>query len=34
MKKKHSRIWYVPAAGITVANAYLGIRAYRWSQDK
>jgi hypothetical protein len=33
MKKKHSRIWYVPAACITAANAFLAVRAYRWSQD-
>jgi hypothetical protein len=32
MKKKHSHIWYVPAAGVTAANVFLGIRAYRWSQ--
>jgi hypothetical protein len=33
MKKKHSHIWYVPAAAVTAANVFLGIRAYRWSQD-
>jgi len=34
MKRKHSHIWYVPAAAVTVANAFLGVRAYRWTQDK
>jgi hypothetical protein len=33
MKRKHNRMWYVPAAAVTVANIYFGIRAYRWSQD-
>jgi hypothetical protein len=33
MKRKHSRIWYVPAACVTAANIFLGVRAYRWSQD-
>jgi hypothetical protein len=34
MKRKHSHIWYVPAAAVTAANIFLGVRAYRWSQDK
>lgn len=34
MKRKRSHIWYVPAAAVTAANVFLGIRAYRWSQDK
>jgi hypothetical protein len=29
MKKKHSRIWYVPAALVTGANVFAGIHAYR-----
>jgi hypothetical protein len=33
MKKNHSHIWYAPSALITGANVFLGIRAYRWSQD-
>jgi hypothetical protein len=33
MKKKHSHIWYVPAALVTGANLFFGVRAYRWSQD-
>ena len=33
MKKKHSRIWYVPAATVTVANVFLSVRAYRWMHD-
>ena len=33
MKKKHSSIWYVPAAAVTGANLFLAMRAYRWSQD-
>ncbi len=33
MKKRHSRIWYVPAALVTGANLFFGVRAYRWSQD-
>ena len=33
MKKKHSRIWYAPAALVTGGNVFLGIRAYRWSND-
>ena len=34
MKRKHSHMWYVPAAAVTVANVFLGVRAYRWAQDK
>jgi hypothetical protein len=33
MKKKHSRIWYVPSALVTGANAFLSVRAYRWMHD-
>jgi len=33
MKKKHSRIWYVPAALVTGANVFLSARAYHWSQQ-
>jgi hypothetical protein len=33
MKRKHSSIWYVPAAVVTGANIFLSYRAYRWSQD-
>ncbi len=33
MKKKHSHIWYAPSALVTGANVFLGIRAYRWSND-
>jgi len=33
MKKKHSHIWYAPSAAVTGANVFLGIRAYRWSND-
>jgi hypothetical protein len=33
LKRKHSRIWYVPAALVTGANVFFGIRAYRWSQN-
>ncbi|HEV8046180.1 MAG TPA: hypothetical protein VGP35_00515 [Terriglobales bacterium] len=33
MKKKHSHIWYAPSAFVTGANVFLGIRAYRWSND-
>jgi hypothetical protein len=33
MKKKHSRIWFVPAAAVTGANLFLAVRAYRWTQD-
>jgi hypothetical protein len=34
MKKKHSHIWYVPGAFVTGANIFLGVRAYRWTNDK
>lgn len=33
MKKKHSHIWYVPSAMVTGANVFLGVRAYRWTQQ-
>jgi hypothetical protein len=33
MKKKHSRIWYVPSALVTVANIYVGVHAYRRTQE-
>jgi len=33
MKKKHSRIWYVPATLVTGANVFLSVRAYRWMHD-
>jgi hypothetical protein len=33
MKKRHNSIWYVPAALVTGANLFFGVRAYRWSQD-
>jgi hypothetical protein len=33
MKKKHNRIWYVPAALITGANVFFAMRAYRWMND-
>jgi len=33
MKKRHSSMWYVPAAVVTGANLFFGVRAYRWSQD-
>ena len=33
MKKKHSRIWYVPATLVIGANAFLSVRAYRWMHD-
>jgi hypothetical protein len=33
MKKKHSRVWYVPAALVTGANMFLAVRAYRWMND-
>jgi hypothetical protein len=33
MKKKHSRIWYAPPSLVTGANVFLGIRAYRWTQQ-
>jgi hypothetical protein len=33
MKRKHSHIWYVPAACVTAANLFFGYRAYHWSQE-
>jgi hypothetical protein len=33
MKRKHSHIWYVPAAVVTGANIFFGVRAYRWTQQ-
>ena len=33
MKRRHSRIWYVPAACVTAANIFLGVRVYRWAQQ-
>jgi hypothetical protein len=33
MKKKHSRIWYMPSALVTVANIYVGVHAYRRTQQ-
>ena len=33
MKKKHSHIWYAPSAAVTGVNVFLGIHAYRWTQD-
>ena len=33
MKKKHSRIWFVPEALVTVANIYVGIHAYHRTQE-
>ena len=33
MKKKHSHIWYVPAALVTGANIFFGVRAFRWARD-
>lgn len=33
MKKRHSSMWYVPAAAVTGANLFFALRAYRWSQD-
>jgi hypothetical protein len=33
MKKKHSHIWYAPSAAVTGANVFLGVRAYRWTQQ-
>jgi hypothetical protein len=34
MKKKHSHIWYAPPSLVTGANVFLGIRAYRWTQQQ
>jgi hypothetical protein len=33
MKKRHSSMWYVPAAVVAGANLFFGVRAYGWSQD-
>jgi hypothetical protein len=33
MKKKHSRIWYVPAAIATGANMFAAVHAYRWAGE-
>jgi hypothetical protein len=33
MKKKHSRIWYVPSAFVTAANIYVGVHAYHRTQQ-
>ncbi len=33
MKRKHSHIWYAPSALVTGANVFLGVRAYRWTQQ-
>lgn len=33
MKRKHSPIWYVPAALVTAANIYVGVHAYRRTQQ-
>lgn len=33
MKKRHSSMWYVPAAVVSGANLFFGVRAYRWAQD-
>lgn len=33
MKRKHNHIWYVPAALVTGANIFFGVRAYRWSRE-
>jgi len=33
MKRKHSHLWYVPAAVVTGANVFLGYRAYHWTQQ-
>ncbi len=33
MKKKHSRVWYVPAALVAGANMFFAVRAYRWMND-
>lgn len=31
MKRKHSSIWFVPAACVTAANVFFGVRALRWA---
>jgi hypothetical protein len=33
LKRKHNRMWYVPAAAVTGANLFFAVRVYRWSQD-
>jgi hypothetical protein len=33
MKRKHSRIWFMPSALVTVANIYVGVHAYHRTQD-
>jgi hypothetical protein len=32
MKRRHSSVWYVPAACVTAANIFFGVRAFRWTQ--
>jgi hypothetical protein len=34
MKKKHSHIWYVPAAAVTGANLFFAYRAHHWAQER
>jgi hypothetical protein len=33
LKRKHNHMWYLPAAVVTGANVFLGVRAYRWTQQ-
>jgi hypothetical protein len=33
LKRKHNRIWYVPAAAVMGANIIFGVRAFRWGQN-
>jgi hypothetical protein len=33
MKRKHNSVWYVPAALVTGANIFFGLRAYHWTQQ-
>jgi hypothetical protein len=33
MKRKRSRIWFMPSALVTVANIYVGVHAYHRTQD-
>jgi hypothetical protein len=33
MKKKHSHMWYVPAALVSGANIFLAVRAHNWTQQ-
>lgn len=33
MKKKHSHMWYFPAAIVTGANLFLSVRAYRFARN-